>query len=100
MELVARARRNARHDERRARYLAIRIAAVLQLHGSSTHPAVRSRIGRYFAASGMVPQLDHPVWTSDPPFAIGFVREVGEHGAANRSLRHAASARIQAGSTT
>lgn len=80
-------REGAKHEPARARMLSLRVATLVGLHGT-LHPATRAKVGRYWAASGMVPQLGHRLWL-DPAFAVGYAREAGTPGHDNRMARRA-----------
>ena len=78
-------RLTSRHEPRRARFLSLRVATLVGLLGP-THPKTRALIGRYWAASGMVPQIGHRLW-ADVAFATGYARESFDRGFNNRSAR-------------
>lgn len=78
-------RDQATWDHRRARYLSLRVSTLVDLHDPQ-HPAVRAYLGRYWAASGMVPQVGHRLW-DDSAFTTGFSREAGVFGYGNRAAR-------------
>ena len=85
MERTYHERPEGRHEPRRARFLSLRVATLVGLFGP-THASTRAAIGRYWAASGMIPQVGHRLW-SDVAFATGYARESFDRGFNNRSAR-------------